>query len=131
MKLVELNISYNQFYIADSILEPLAPEEWTNEDVQNHHSTLVNITALKTENDGSIILSVYGIDEEFDLKNVEIIFDVKTVITVPNRIIGIYQWPFEIVTSISLNREKCNIRYIGFRNYGSSENEIRYAVSIK
>ncbi len=131
MKQIEMQISYHQFYIADSILEPMAPEEWTEEDIKNHHKTLDNITALKTENDESILLSIYGIDEEFDLTNVEILFDVNTKIIVPNCIIGFYQWPFDNVTSISLQNNQCNIRYIGFRNKGSSENQIKYAVSLK
>jgi hypothetical protein len=131
MKQMELQISYNQFYIADSILEPLAPEEWTDEDVQNHHKTLDHIAALKTESDGSISLSIYRINEEINFKDIKVLFDVQTRIIVPNMKIGIYQWPFEIVTSISLPNKNCNIRYIGFRNNGSNANEIKYAVSIK
>jgi len=131
MKQIELQISYNQFYIADSIIEPMAPEEWTDEDIQNHHKTLDNITALKTENDDSILLSIYGVDEEFDLTNVEMLFDVNTKIIVPNCKIGVYQWPFDIITSISLENNQCNIRYIGFRNKESIGNQIKYAVLLK
>lgn len=69
--------NYHQFYVADRILEPDAPTDWTDEHIKNHHFTEENISALQTENDIDARIICYGPKDEIPKFPDKIDFEVK------------------------------------------------------
>jgi len=101
-----INIFYNQFYICDDVLKPLAPENWTNEAIDRGVLFGDNIIAIKCE-DGQ-----YEIELNInDNSNKEYTGYNTFKLRIPNKIIGIYQWPFDKILSQKLKSDNCMIMY--------------------
>ena len=121
--------SYRQFYVADSNLEPLAPEIWTKDDVSRRHNTDKNITALVTDGDITARLIIYGPDNpELDMGKPD--FIVETEIDIETGEVGIYEWPFELLEKFKVQNGKLKITFKGYNTKAVENEEDFYTVKI-
>lgn len=109
MKTFVVDSNYHQLYVADMELEPDAPTEWTEEDVDKHHLTVKNIVALCPANDIDARITSCGPDDSLPSFPDKHDFEVITEIEVPSGKVGIYGWPFEIQDQYLIPPGSCKI----------------------
>ncbi len=61
MKTYDVDSTYSQVYVADERLEPSAPEDWTEEHLEQRHYTLDHIVALCPVSDIVARITSYGL----------------------------------------------------------------------
>lgn len=130
MKKFVVDSNYHQLYVADRILEPDAPTNWTQEHVKNHHLTELNISALQTENDLDARITGCGPEDAMPTLTDKVDFEVKTKIIVPSKKVGIYGWPWELEDQYDLKQEVCEILFRGYLTDKTETDQDYYLIKI-
>lgn len=130
MKRYEVYAGYHQFYVADAVIEPNAPEDWNDTHVQQRHNTLKHITALCVEGDITARIISCGPHEPRPLIEDAADFEVLTCIDVPSGKIGAYGWPWEQKDIYDVTPGKCRIRFTGYRTERAADEEDYYLVEL-
>ncbi|CAN5457356.1 hypothetical protein BH09VER1_BH09VER1_55420 [soil metagenome] len=118
MKRFKVSAGYRQFYVADSGLEPLAPEDWTDAHLAQRHNTLKHITALCPEGDITARIVSCGPDDIYSEMPDPAEFEVETEIEIASGKIGVYGWPWELKAEYTGTP---GIYIIRFRGYALSK----------
>jgi len=130
MKTFIADSNYHQFYVADRDLEQDAPEEWTDEGVNNHHLTARHIAALSPVGDiDARIISCGPCDPIPDFPD-SADFEVRTQIEVPSGKVGIYGWPWELEDHYDIPPGICDILFRGYATARTEEKADYYLVKI-
>ena len=122
--------NYHQFYVADRELEPDAPTEWSDDDVNNHHLTQDHISALCPESDIDAKIFSCGKDDPIPEFPDKPDYEVRTQIKVPSKKVGIYGWPWELEDQYDLDSEICHILFRGYKTELKDEEQDYYMVYI-
>lgn len=130
MKKFIVDSNYHQFYVADRELEPDAPEEWTDEDVNNHHLTARYIVALSPVGDMDARIFSYGPDEPLPDFPDPIDFEVRTQIEVPSGKVGVFGWPWEIEDQYDIAPGFCDILFRAYATARVDDDADYYLVKI-
>ena len=130
MKQFIADSTYHQFYVADRILEPEAPTEWTDKDVEARHVTLENIVALSPESDLDARITSCGPGDVEPTFPDEPDFELITQIIAPSRKVGIYGWPWELEDEYEIGSEECEITFRGFALERKEEDGDYYLVKV-
>jgi len=128
MKQHTINSIYRQFYIADANLNPMAPEDWTDEHILQRHNTLKNITALCPEGDISARIKVIGPYLIEDIPN-NFNWMIGTNIEIESGEIGVYEWPYELIEKFKINNGIVTIHFYGF-NIEKVDEELDYYIVV-
>ena len=130
MKRFKIFSGYRQFYVADSGLNPPAPEVWTDTLIK-HHNTLKHIVALCPEGDISARITSCGpADLPPDLPD-KMDFEIETSLEVPSGKIGIFGWPYELQDEYEVEP---GVYAIYFRGYATEKTDLEedfYVVLIR
>jgi hypothetical protein len=121
MKRHTINSTYRQFYVADAGIEPMAPETWTEEDIQRRFNAHENIVALCPTGDITariLVIPPGEVAEEFGSPD----FLVETQVTLPSGRAGIYGYPWELLEEHSVQPGQYVVRFSGY-NIGAIEDE--------
>jgi hypothetical protein len=129
MNKYEIASTYRQFYVADAGLEQKAPDEWTDEHIEQHFNTLENIAALVTEGDITARINCYPLGESSEISEAPS-FEVSTEIEVPTGIIGIYEWPWEKLEEHRVAPGRYRLKYSGYNLSASEHEQDFYALEI-
>ncbi len=84
-----------QFYVADIDIDPLAPEDWTENDIQRHYAQCPGIVALSPMNDMVAKVNVHWFEVVPDGFKADFIAHAELKVT--GKRIGIMGWPWEEV----------------------------------
>lgn len=131
MKHFEVHSGYRQFYVADSGLAPLAPEDWTDRHIKQRHNTLKNITALCSEGDVTARIISCGPEDQEPSLDGSRDFEVETVIQVESGKIGVFEWPFELQDEYVVAPGTYQIIFRGYDLAKVSSEEDFYVVLIR
>ena len=131
MKRFTTDSNYHQFYVADRLLEPDAPTEWTDQNVREHHLTVENIAALQTDNDIDARIISCGPDDPIPEFPDRADFEVRTAIRTPSKKVGIYGWPWELEDEYDLNSDTCVILFRGYATDRTETDEDYYLVKVE
>lgn len=131
MKTYEVDSTYRQIYVADQILEPEAPEDWTDTHVQQRHNTQYHISALCPAGDIVARVISYGPREAVSEPDDKADFDIVTAIDVPSGQIGVFGWPWELQDSYTINPGIARIRFRGFRTADTDDERDYYVIEIE
>jgi hypothetical protein len=131
MKTFVVDSNYHQFYVADVELEPDAPTEWTDDDVEKHHLTARNIAALSPVNDIVARITSCGPEDTLPDFPDKPDFEVLTEIEIPSGKVGIYGWPFELQDQYSIAPGKCEILFRSFATDRVEQDGDYYLVQVK
>ena len=113
MKTHTVDSSYRQIYVADAGLDPDAPEEWNDDDIQQRYNALNNIVALCP--DGDITARVICIPPNEKYKSdVSPEFEVNTQIEIETGRLGVFGWPRETLEEYSVTPGHYRIRFTGY-----------------
>lgn len=123
--------NYHQFYVADRDLEPDAPTEWTDEDVNQHHLTEEHISALCPVADIDAKIFSCGPNEALPDFPDSMDFEVTTEIRIPSGKVGIYGWPWELEDEYDLGTTECEILFRGYATDKKDSEEDYYLVQVK
>jgi len=116
--------------VADAVLKPDAPEIWDDSHIAARHNTLQNITALCPEGDITARLKIIGPDTIFS-DNDYPDFMVKTSIIIESGMVGVYEWPFDLLEKFYINK---GIVIVIFRGYNIDQSDLQndfYSVQIQ
>jgi hypothetical protein len=130
VKRFEVDSGYRQFYVADSVIEPLAPEKWNDIHVTQRHNTLENIVALCPVGDITARIISIGPEEEFPAFDDQPEFTVETSIEVPNGKVGIYGWPWEKQYEYEVSPGTVLVRFSGYALDRVEQEEDYYLVQL-
>ena len=108
-----ISTPYRQFYVADAVLEPEAPEVWSNQNVEERHNTQKHIVALCPDGDITARIYVTEPGEEY-LSEESSEFQVNTEIEIPSGHMGIYGYPWELHEEFEVQPGTYTIQ---FKNY--------------
>jgi hypothetical protein len=122
--------NYHQFYVADRELEPDAPEDWTDDDVEKHHLTERHIVALSPVGDIDVRINSCGPDDPLPSFPDPIDFEVRTQIEIPSGKVGIYGWPWELEDQYDVPPGVCEILFRGYATARADEGADYYVVKI-
>ncbi|MFO0181105.1 MAG: hypothetical protein ACK517_04885 [bacterium] len=131
MRTYNVDSTYRQVYVADQRLEPSAPEDWTEEHVEQRHYTLDHIVALCPVSDIAARITSYGPNETAVESEDRPDFEVVTEIEIPSGQIGVYGWPWELQDSYAVAPGKARIRFRGFRTSDVDEGLDYYTIEIQ
>jgi len=130
MKSFVADSNYHQFYVADLIAEPDAPDIWTEQDVAAHHVTLENISALSPESDiDARITSCGPSDDQIEFPD-SIGYEVRVTIKCPSRSVGIYGWPWELEDEYEIGSTSCDILFRAFLTEFKDDEKDYYYVHV-
>ena len=130
MKQFVVDSNYHQFYVADLVLEPDAPDDWTEDDVSKHHLTRKHIAALSPIADGDARVTSCGPDDTIPEFPDAFDFEVATEIEVPSGEIGIFGWPWELEDRYRIQPGYCSILFRGYATDRAESEEDYYLVKI-
>ena len=97
MRTFNICSAYRQFYVADMDIKPLAPCNWTDEDVDRRFALGPGIIALSPCNDMTPAITVHWFDNMPSDYKCDFIANAKLVVSGEN--IGIFGWPWELMDS--------------------------------
>ena len=106
--------TYQQFYVADAKLEPMAPEEWNEDHVRQRYNAIENIVALCPQGDISARVicvppfEIYQGDVAPD-------FVVQTSVTIESGHVGVYGWPWELLERYEIPPGTVGVRFSGYQ----------------
>ncbi len=127
MKTYNVDSTYRQLYVADRKLEPLAPEDWTDEHTRQRHYALDHIVAFCPVSDIVARITSYGPNETAVEPDDRPDFEVEAEIEIPSGQIGVYGWPWELQDSYTVGPGRVRIRFRGFRTF-DAENGLDYYI---
>lgn len=130
MKRFVVDSGYRQFYVADSVLEPLAPEEWNDTHTAQRFNRLENIVALCPEGDITARIISIGPGDEFPVFENKPDFEIEVSIDVPNGKVGIYGWPWEKRNEYEVDPGNVLVRFFGYAIDRVKEEEDFYVVQV-
>lgn len=130
MKTHTINSIYRQFYVADAVLKPSPPVEWTEEHIKQRFNALQSIVALCPEGDISARVICVPPGESFEACK-EPDFVVTTVILIESGDIGIYEWPLDPIEEFRVSPGVYTIQFMGFNTDKVESEQDFYTVEIK
>lgn len=131
MKRFDVYSGYRQFYVADSGLDPEAPENWNDTHIAQRHNTLKHITALCTVGDISARVISCGPDDVCPTLPDQPEFEVSTEIEVATGKLGVFGWPRELKDEYNVNPGRYEIRFRGYALDKVDEEQDYYVVEIR
>ena len=114
MRRFTADFNYHQFYVADRELEPDAPTNWTDADVEAHFLTADHIVALGTEAHIDADIFSCGPEDEIPDFPDPHDFEVRVSVDFPSGKIGIYGWPWEIADQHDVAPGRHDILFRGY-----------------
>jgi len=91
----------------------MAPEVWTDENVEQRHNTLKNIVALCPEGQITARVIIMPPGEQYH-SSVQPEFVVNSFIEIVTGELGVYEWPWELLEQHSVNPGKYQIRFTDY-----------------
>jgi hypothetical protein len=131
MKRFEVFSGYRQFYVADSGLNPKAPEVWTDIHVQQRHNTLKNITTLCPEGDITARIISCGPQDRIPILSDVADFEVNTSIEIETGKVGVYGWPWELQDEYVVESGTYNILFTGYATVQVEDEKDYYLVQMQ
>ncbi|QJE97377.1 hypothetical protein [Luteolibacter luteus] len=130
MKQFVVDSSYHQFYVADLVLKPDAPVNWTDDDVSKHHLTEKHIAALSPVADIAARVTSCGPDDPIPDFADSFDFEVCTEIEVPAVEVGVFGWPWGMEDRYRIQPGRCSILFRGYATERAEAEEDHYLVKI-
>ena len=130
MKQFVVDSNYHQFYVADLVLEPEAPVDWTDDDVAKHHLTEKHIAALCPVADIDARVISCGPDDSIPDFPDPFDFEVHTEIEVSSVEVGIFGWPWALEDHYRIQPGRCSILFRGYATERAENEEDYYLVKI-
>ena len=127
MDLCIVDTAYRQFYVADIGLAPAAPEEWTEQHIEQRFNAQKNIVALVPEGDvtariGCLVPGeVYAEREAAD-------FTVETQVTIESGRLGVVGWPWEVIAEWAVEPGLYRVVFHGCNLRGVDEETDYYVI---
>jgi hypothetical protein len=131
MRRFEVFSGYRQFYVADSGINPPAPEVWTDENISQRHNTLQHITALCPAGDITASVVCYGPGESAPEETDTPDFEVYTFIEISSGKIGVFGWPWELQDSYEVASGSYRVIFKGYRTDKVEDHGDYYVVRIE
>ena len=130
MRIHTVDSTYRQFYVADSGLEPDAPEDWNDGHIQQRFNAQENIVALCTEGQVTARVICVPPGERFH-SEMRPDFKVCTRLNIESGRLGVYGWPWELLEEHDLSKGMYGVRFSGYNLIGVESEDDFYTVELE
>ena len=125
-----ISSAYRQFYVADVELDPDAPEEWSDEDVDKRFNALEHIVALCPEGDLTARIVCLPVGERYTTEEPPA-FEVTTQVSIESGRMAVFEWPRQAIQEYAVEPGVYAIRFRGYDLDKVAEEKDYYVVEFE